>query len=148
MTKKILRDVNRGNSQGATDKKNLFTYCWNRDHITEIISEFPADKQTQSTFMKTGKGKSLFLVFVWFLCKFKPEWGIPPQLLIQNKDLLINLILLVRMPLKSYPSIMDIPNFTLKEVSATSITVFLFQQCLAVFKMPYRVFHMVHAEVV
>lgn len=63
MTKKSWKKLTEGNFQGVSDKKNLFTYSCNRDHITETISEFLADKQTQNTLMKAGKGKSLVLVF-------------------------------------------------------------------------------------
>lgn len=44
MTKKSWKKSTGGNSQSVSDKESLFTYCWNRDHITEIISQFPAEK--------------------------------------------------------------------------------------------------------
>lgn len=37
--------------------------------------------------------------------------------------------------IKSYSSIIDIPNFMLKKISATHVMVFLFSQTVAVFKI-------------
>lgn len=65
MTKKSWNKLTRDNSQGSSDNKSLFTYCWNRDHI-RVPNWETREKHTHKSWGR-GEGRSYFWCLFLFL---------------------------------------------------------------------------------